>query len=156
MQSFGTDPRDPKKAVGYGSPVEAGTVLARLDDTLFRARVDQARGRVAKAEADVEQAEIKLGQLERERDRTQKLRARNAAIVAAQDYDAAVTKYETARAALCREPGRAGHRAGQPRGGRGQPRLHDDPLPGQGRDPRPPGQHRPDASWPAPASPASS
>ena len=31
-------------------------MLARLDDALFQARVDQARGRVAKAEADVEQA----------------------------------------------------------------------------------------------------
>jgi HlyD family secretion protein len=100
VQAFGVDPRDPKKPVSYGTHVEPGTVLARLDDALLRARVDQAKGRVARAEADIEQAQVKLGQAERERDRTQKLRARNAAMVAVQDYDTAVTAYESARAAL--------------------------------------------------------
>src|SRR5262245_10112212 len=100
IRCFGTDPRDPKQPVSYGTHVEAGTVLARLDDTVFRTRVDQARGRVARAEADVEQAEVKLGQAERERDRTEKLRSRNAAMVAVQDYDAAVTNFESARAVL--------------------------------------------------------
>ncbi len=100
IQSFGADPRDPKKHVTYGTPVEPGTVLARLDDALFRARVDQARGHVARSEADVEQATTKLGHAERERTRSEKLRARNAAMLAIQEYDAAVTGYETARAAL--------------------------------------------------------
>ena len=36
VQSFGTDPRDPKKPVSYGTHVEPGSVLARLDDALFR------------------------------------------------------------------------------------------------------------------------
>jgi HlyD family secretion protein len=98
LQSFGTDPRDPKKPVSYGTHVEPGTVLARLDDALFRARVDQARGRLARAEADIEQAKVKLGQAERERNRSQKLRSRNA--VAAEEYDTAIANYETARAAL--------------------------------------------------------
>jgi HlyD family secretion protein len=98
VQSFGQDPSDPKKPVSYGTRVMPGTVLARLDDALFRARVDQARGRVARAEADVEQATAKLGQAERERNRTEKLRSRNA--IAPQDFDAAVTTFESARAAL--------------------------------------------------------
>lgn len=100
VRAFGTDPLDPQKPVSFGTRVEAGTVLARLDDALFRTRVDQSRGRVARAEADVEQAVVKLGQAERERDRTAKLRARNAAIVAIQEYDAAVTNFESARATL--------------------------------------------------------
>lgn len=98
--SFGKDPSDPKKSVSYGTRVEPGTVLAQLDDTVFRTRVDQAKGRVARAEADVEQAEAKLGQAERERDRTQKLRSRNAGHVAVQEYDAAITNFEAARATL--------------------------------------------------------
>jgi HlyD family secretion protein len=100
VQSLGTDPLVPTKPVGHGTHVAPGTVLARLDDTIFRTRVDQARGRVARGEAEVEQAEVKLGQAGRERERTHKLRARNAAIVAVQEYDAAVTNFESARAAL--------------------------------------------------------
>lgn len=100
VQDSGKDPRDPRKSVSYGTRVEPGTVLAQLDDTVFRTRVDQAKGRVARAEADVEQAEVKLGQADRERDRTQKLRSRNAGHVAAQEYDAAVTNFESAHAAL--------------------------------------------------------
>src|SRR5690349_15185112 len=87
LRSFGTDPLDPKKPVSYGTHVEAGTVLAQLDDSLFRARVDQARGHLTRAEADVEQATVKLGQTERERDRIEKLRDRRAGMVAVQDYD---------------------------------------------------------------------
>src|SRR6266545_214429 len=43
IQSFGQDQRDPSKPISYGSPVDQGTVLAKLDDALFKARVDQAR-----------------------------------------------------------------------------------------------------------------
>src|SRR6188508_3384247 len=38
IQSFGPDPRDPARPISYGSPVEEGTVLARLDVAPFRAR----------------------------------------------------------------------------------------------------------------------
>ncbi len=100
IRSFGTDPGDPKKPVSYGTRVEPGTVLAQLDDALFRARVEQARGRLARAEADVEQATVKLGQAERERDRIEKLRDRRAGMVAVQDYDNARSNSESARAAL--------------------------------------------------------
>ena len=72
IRAFGTDPANPKKPVSYGTHVEVGTVLARLDDTVFRTRLDQARGRVAAANRPtrLSRAEIKLGQAERERDRT--------------------------------------------------------------------------------------
>ena len=100
LLSFGTDPHDPKKPVSYGTHVEEGTILARLDNALFRTRIDQAHGHVAQAEADVVQAEVKLGQAERERERTTKLRSRKEGIVAIQEYDAAITNHESARAAL--------------------------------------------------------
>ena len=100
IESFGADPGDPSKTVGYGSRVEQGTVLARLDSALFQARVDQARGRVVKAEADIEQAQAKLRQADRELERCRKLKARGTVVIAAQEYDAAVANDESAKATL--------------------------------------------------------
>ena len=100
IESFGTDPRDPGKPVSYGTHVDQGTVLARLDSALFQARVDQARGSVAKAEADIEAARAKLRQAERELERAKKLKARATAVIAAQEYDVALANFESAKAAL--------------------------------------------------------
>jgi len=100
IESFAADPGDPSKTISYGSRVEQGTVLARLDSALFRARVDQARGRVVKAEADRELAQAKLRQADRELERCRKLSARNSAVIAAQEYDSAVANYESAQATL--------------------------------------------------------
>ncbi|HMB07309.1 MAG TPA: efflux RND transporter periplasmic adaptor subunit [Isosphaeraceae bacterium] len=98
IQSFGRDPRDSSKPISYGSPVEQGTVLARIDDALFRARVDQMRANVAKAEADVQQAQAKLKQATRELDRVQRLV--NSRAISAQEHDNALASYETAKASL--------------------------------------------------------
>ncbi len=100
IESFGSDPRDPSKAVTYGTRVDEGTVLARLESVLFQARVDQARGRVAKAKADIELAQAKLRQARRDLERVNKLRARGTAVVAQQECDAALADYESAKAAL--------------------------------------------------------
>jgi HlyD family secretion protein len=98
VQSFGADPRDPNKAISYGSPVEKGTVLARLDDALLKARVDQARANLARSEADLEQAKAKLHLAERDLDRARRLRSRNS--IPEQEYDAAVSNQETSEAAV--------------------------------------------------------
>ncbi len=98
IESFGTDPSNPTKPVTYGTHVEAGSVLARLDSALFQARVDQARGRVAKAKADIEQAQAKLRQAEREFQRARKLLDRRT--VSQEEYDADLAAYEAARATL--------------------------------------------------------
>ena len=100
IQSFGVDPREPGKPISYGSRVEQGTVLARLDSALFQARVDQARGKVAKAEADIEQAQAKLRQAQRELERNKKLRSRGTGVVAEQEYEASLANYESAKATL--------------------------------------------------------
>ena len=143
IQSFGEDPRDESKPISYGSPVEEGTVLARLDDALFKARVDQSRAELDRAKADVQQAKANLWQAERELERSRNLRSRGGA-VSAQEYDAALAELETARAGLAVAEASVGRRQGQPGGGPRQPRIHDDPLAGRGRHPRPSRQHRPD------------
>jgi len=98
IESFGSDPGNPSKTVSYGSRVEQGTVLARLDSALFQSRLDQERGRVAKAEADIEQAQAKLRQADRELERCRKLKARGTVVIAAQEFDAALANYESAKA----------------------------------------------------------
>src|SRR5262245_11217377 len=42
IKSLGPDPRDSTRTVDYNTPVEEGTVLARIDDALFVSDVDQA------------------------------------------------------------------------------------------------------------------
>jgi HlyD family secretion protein len=98
IQSFGQDANDPSKPINCGSRVEQGTVLARLDDSLLKARVNQARASVEKSKADVQVAEAKLGQAERDLERVRKLHAKHT--VAIQEYDAATTDCETAKANL--------------------------------------------------------
>jgi HlyD family secretion protein len=100
IQSFGIDPNEPGKPIGYGSRVEQGTVLAQLDKALFQARVDQARGRVAKADADIAQARAKLRQAQRELERARKLRARPTVFVPEQEYEATLANFEAAEATL--------------------------------------------------------
>jgi HlyD family secretion protein len=98
IQSFGPDPRDDSKPISYGSPVEQGTVLAQLADSLFKARVNQSRASLGQAEANVLQAETKLRQAERDLERAKKLHARNS--IPLQEYDTALTEVEAARANL--------------------------------------------------------
>ncbi len=97
---FGEDPRDPKKTISFGTPVEKGTILARLDDKLFKARVDQARAELLKAEAEVTQADAKVRQAERDLERNRTLRSKGTGIVAPQESDNAISAAEIARAAV--------------------------------------------------------
>jgi HlyD family secretion protein len=100
IESFGPDPGDPNKAVSYGSRVEHGTVLARLDSALVQTRLKQAQGHVAKAAADIELAQAKLRHAERELERCRKLKAREGIVIAASEYETALANYETAQATL--------------------------------------------------------
>jgi HlyD family secretion protein len=52
--SFGQDPRDSTKLINYSTPVEQGTVLARIDTALYQAQVDSMRAKVQQAEAQLE------------------------------------------------------------------------------------------------------
>jgi HlyD family secretion protein len=91
--------------VDYGSVVEAGTVLARIDDALYaadaaaaKAQLAQAKAAVQKAEADLGQMKAKLLQMENEWARAQKLGPSDA--LSKTDFDAARSNYEVAKAIL--------------------------------------------------------
>ncbi len=58
IKSFGTAADG--KGVDYGSPVEAGTVLASIDDSLYRAKAEQSKASVRSATSMVAQARAKL------------------------------------------------------------------------------------------------
>jgi HlyD family secretion protein len=101
--SFGKDKDG--KIVDYGSVVEAGTILAQIDDAIYAAEVSQAKAQVAQAQANVKRAEADLGQLkaklfqaERDWQRAQKLGPSDA--LSQSDYDAALSAYEVAKANL--------------------------------------------------------
>jgi len=99
--TFGKDASG--KPVDYGSVVEAGTVLARIDDSLYAADVAQATAQVqsstagvTRATADLEQLKAKLFQAERDWQRAQQLGPSEALSQASFDgYQAA---YKTAAA----------------------------------------------------------
>jgi HlyD family secretion protein len=99
--SFGKDKNG--KTVDYGSVVEAGTVLARIDDSLYTADVHSAKALLAQnqagvkyAEANLEQLKAKYYQAQRDWARAKKLGPSDALSQA--DYDAAQSGYETAKA----------------------------------------------------------
>ncbi|HJZ93412.1 MAG TPA: HlyD family efflux transporter periplasmic adaptor subunit [Gemmataceae bacterium] len=53
---------DDGRSIDYGSPVEPGMVLARIDDSLYKAKVEQSRALLRSAERRYEQAKSKVEQ----------------------------------------------------------------------------------------------
>src|SRR5262249_18705520 len=105
--------------IDYGTPVEKGTVLARIDESIYQAQVNRARAQVeqaqaqvesanaqvAQADANVQRAEADLGQIqakltqsERDYNRARKLGSSKA--LADVDYDTIEATYRTSRATL--------------------------------------------------------
>jgi HlyD family secretion protein len=89
--------------VDYGSVIEAGTVLARIDDALYAADVSSAKAQLAQnqaavknAEANLLQLQAKLFQAQRDWARAEKLGPSDALSQA--DYDAAQSAFESAKA----------------------------------------------------------
>jgi HlyD family secretion protein len=79
IKEFGVDPRgetDPKfagKPVDYRSEVTEGTILAVIDDAVYRAQRNQAKAAHARAEADLVQLKARLAQADAEWQRAQRL-----------------------------------------------------------------------------------
>jgi HlyD family secretion protein len=103
IQSFGKDADG--GTVDYGSVVEAGTVLAKIDDSLYAAdaaataaQVQSAKASLQRAEADLGQMQAKLQQAERDWQRAKKIGPSEA--LAQASYDAYQSAYETAVANL--------------------------------------------------------
>ena len=103
IQSFGGDANG--RTIDYGSVVEAGTVLAKIDDSLYAAdaaavaaQVQSAKASLQRAEADLGQMQAKLQQAERDWQRAKKIGPSEA--LAQASYDAYQSAYETAVANL--------------------------------------------------------
>lgn len=110
IRHFGVDPADPKRTVDYGTIVHPNTLLAQLDDSLFKARAEQAQATVdeslaqvaqaeasiKKAEADMLQYRAKLNQAERDWERSQQLRQTKN--ISDLELDVSRAALETARA----------------------------------------------------------
>jgi HlyD family secretion protein len=101
--SFGRDADG--KVVDYGSQVAAGTVLARIDDSLYVAQVAEAQAQVQagraglqRAQADIEQYKAKLLQAQQDWQRAERLGPSEA--LAQSSYDAYRSGYATAKANL--------------------------------------------------------
>jgi len=99
--SFGKDVNG--KTVDYGSVVDEGTVLARIDDSIYsadeasaEAQVQSAKAGIQRAQADLNQMKAKLHQAERDWQRAQKIGPSEALSQAS--YDAYKSNYETAKA----------------------------------------------------------
>jgi HlyD family secretion protein len=77
IKEFGRDLTDSTRLIDYGSAVEEGTVLARIDDSLYRARLDRAVAQVGRAKAQVVQAQADLvrAQANLEQSRTKHVQA---------------------------------------------------------------------------------
>src|SRR5262245_30404518 len=100
---LGADPRDQARTVDYGTAVEEGTVLARIDDTLYKSDVEvsaaqlaQAKANVQRALADLKQIGAKVNQTRNDYDRAKRLTTSNA--MAAADYDMYEANYNTTNA----------------------------------------------------------
>ena len=96
---FGKDTNG--KPIDYGSEVKAGIMLARIDDSVYKAELAQATAGLAeanagvkRAEADLAQVQAKLAQAERDWKRAQSLAGTEA--LSQVSYDAYKATYESA------------------------------------------------------------
>jgi HlyD family secretion protein len=103
IKSLGTDPRDPAKSVDYCTPVTEGTILARIDDTLYKSDVDQAEAALKVAQASLKRAEADLGQMQAKFDqasRDWKRAQETVKSLSDQEFDTYKANYYTTLSAL--------------------------------------------------------
>ena len=101
IKAFGTDING--KTIDYGSVIEEGAVLARIDESVYaadlavaRAQMEQSRAGELSANANLDQMKAKLIQADAEWKRAQELS--QSKLMARVDYDTAQANYEVARA----------------------------------------------------------
>src|SRR5436190_5603387 len=101
--TFGKDKNG--KSIDYGSTVEQDTVLAQIDDALYRADVETAKAQLQQAQANASSADAnvllmkaKLVQAQQDWERAQKLGPSEA--LAPSAYDQYKANYEVAKANL--------------------------------------------------------
>jgi HlyD family secretion protein len=96
IRHFGASPEDP--SIDYGSHVEKGAILARIDDDTYRSLVAQAEANLLRAQADLEQYKARFRQASRDWDRSRHLLPTGG--VARTEYDNAQATFESAKASL--------------------------------------------------------
>lgn len=84
------------KTVDYGSQVEQGALLAKIDDSVYAADLSVAQAGELSAAANLEQMQAKLDQTQAEWKRTQELY--QSKLTSRSDYDTAKANYEVAKA----------------------------------------------------------
>lgn len=94
ISSFGTDCDG--KTVDYGSIVQQGAVLAKIDDSVYAADLSVAKAQQLSAEANLEQMNARLDQAAAEWKRSQELFASK--LISQTDYDTGKANYEVAKA----------------------------------------------------------
>jgi HlyD family secretion protein len=101
ITAFGEDKNG--KTIDYGSVVEEGTILAKIDESVYaadlavaRAQLEQDRANETSGTANIEQAKAKLVQAEADWKRTQELVHNQ--LVPLSTYDSYKANYEVARA----------------------------------------------------------
>lgn len=101
INSFGTD--DTGKSIDYGSRVEEGGILAKIDESVYaadfalaKAQVEQDKAGELSAAANLEQMQAKLTQAEADWKRAQELG--RSKLLALADYDSYKANYEVAKA----------------------------------------------------------
>jgi HlyD family secretion protein len=121
IQSLGTDSRLSSGTIDYRSPVKVGTVLARIDDSLYQSDVEQAKALVESGQAqsdaistlvleaqanvlhaqkDLLQTKAKLYKAQRDWARAQGLSKSSKGAISDADYDLAKSNYDAADAAV--------------------------------------------------------
>jgi len=94
ISAFGLD-KDGKVA-DYGSVIEEGALLAKIDDSVYAADFSVAKARELSANATLEQMSAKLDQAEADWKRSQELFAGK--LISQVDYDTGKANYEVAKA----------------------------------------------------------
>lgn len=95
---LGRDPQNEAKPVDYGTQVDEGTVLARLDSAIYSSQVEQNKASLQRARAEAQQQRIRLEQLEREWNRAQSFRKSQS--ISESDLDIARTNWQMAQASV--------------------------------------------------------
>jgi HlyD family secretion protein len=103
-------PATKRPLIDYGSIVHEGTVLARIDDSVYKAQVEQAQAALERSRADLGQLEAKAEQAAAELRRAERLRAvqgisdplnqRPIKAISDSDFDLALANDKVARANL--------------------------------------------------------
>ena len=94
IKAFGTDAAG--KTIDYGSVVEEGAMLAKIDESVYAADLSVAKAGELTAAAKLEQMNAKLDQAEAEWKRAQELY--HSKLMAQVDYDTDKANYEVAKA----------------------------------------------------------